>query len=42
MKEWTGKDFASSTRAAVNRTRWKGIVVNSSVVPTTLRGNGIK
>ena len=27
------KDFASSTRAAENRTRWKGIVVNSSVVP---------
>ena len=26
-------DFASSTRAAVNGTRWKGIVANSSVVP---------
>ena len=25
-------DFASSTRAAENRTRWKGIVANSSVV----------
>ena len=25
-------DFASSTRAAVNSTRWKGIVANSSVV----------
>ena len=33
IKEWTGMDFASSTRAAENRTRWKGIVVNSSVVP---------
>ena len=31
-KEWTGMDFASSTRAAENRTRWKGIVANSSVV----------
>ena len=26
-------DFASSTRAAEDRTRWKGIVVKSSVVP---------
>ena len=26
-------DFASSTRAAENRTRWKRIVANSSVVP---------
>ena len=33
MKERTGMDFASSTRAAENRTRWKGIVANSSVVP---------
>ena len=23
IKEWTGMDFASSTRAAENRTRWK-------------------
>ena len=29
-------DFASSTRAAENRTRWKGIVANSSVVPDDL------
>ena len=29
-QEWT---FASSTRAAANRTRWKGIVAKSSVVP---------
>ena len=33
IKEWTGMDFASSTRLlAENRTRWKGIVANSSVV----------
>ena len=33
IKEWTGMDFASSTRAAENRTRWKGVVANSFVVP---------
>ena len=33
FKEWTGIDFASSTRAAENRTRLKEIVANSSVVP---------
>ena len=33
IKEWTGMDFASSTRAAENKTRWKGILANSSVVP---------
>ena len=33
IKEWTGMDFASLTRTAENRTRWKGIVANSSVVP---------
>ena len=33
IKEWTGMDFASSTRAAENRSRWKRIVANSSVVP---------
>ena len=33
IKEWTGMDFASSTRAAEDRTRWKRIVVQSSVVP---------
>ena len=32
IKEWTGMDFASSAREAENRTRWKGIVANSSVV----------
>ena len=30
---WTGMDFASSTKAAENKTRWKGIVVKSSVMP---------
>ena len=33
IKEWTRMDFASSARAAENRTRWKGIVLKSSVVP---------
>ena len=33
IKEWTGMDFASSTRGAENRPTWKGIVANSSVVP---------
>ena len=33
IKEWTGMDFASSTRTAENRTRWIGISANSSVVP---------
>ena len=33
IKECTGMDFVSSTRAAENRTRLKGIVANSSVVP---------
>ena len=33
IKEWTGMDFASSTRTAENRSRWKGIVANSSLVP---------
>ena len=33
MMEWTGMDFASSARAAEDRTRWKGVVLKSSVVP---------
>ena len=33
ITEWTGMDFTSLTRAAENRSRWKGIVANSSVVP---------
>ena len=34
-KRWKtiSKNLASSTRAAENRIRWKGIVANSSVVP---------
>ena len=32
IKEWTGMDFASSTRAAENRSRWTRIVANPSVV----------
>ena len=36
MIEWAGMDFASSTRAAEGRTRWKGVVVKSSVVPQRL------
>ena len=31
--EWTGMDYASSTRAAEDRTRWKEIIVKSSVGP---------
>ena len=33
IKEWTGMDFASSTKATEDKTRWKGVVVKSSVVP---------
>ena len=33
IKEWTGMDMAVSTRAAKNKTRWEGIVANSSVMP---------
>ena len=33
INEWTEIVFVSSTRAAENRTRWKGIAGNSSVVP---------
>ena len=33
IKECTGMDFASSTKTAENRSRWKGIVANSSLVP---------
>ena len=43
IKEWTGMDFACSTRAAENRTKWKGIVANSSVgPPTTFQGYAIE
>ena len=33
IKEWTEMDFAGSTRTAVDRTRWNGIVLKKSVVP---------
>ena len=33
IKEWTRMDFANPTRATEDRTRWKGIVVKSFVVP---------
>ena len=33
IKDWTGMNFASPTRTTENRTRWKRIVVKSSVVP---------
>ena len=32
IKEWTVMDFASSTRAAADRSRWEGVVAKSSVV----------
>ena len=32
IKEWMGKDFASSTMAAENWTRWKEIVAISSTL----------
>ena len=38
IKEWAGMNFASSTRAAEDRTRGKGIFVKS---PTTSQGYGI-
>ena len=33
IKEWTEMAFASLNRAAEDRTRWKGIVAQPSVVP---------
>ena len=33
IKEWTGMNFASSARAAEDRTGWKGIVAKSYMVP---------
>ena len=33
VKEWTRMDFDCSTWAAEDRTGWKRIVANSSVVP---------
>ena len=39
IKEWTGMDFVTSSRAAENMTRWKGIVANSSGAPMTITFN---
>ena len=38
MKEWIGKDYTSSTRAAKDMTRQKGVVAKSPLVhqPTTM------
>ena len=38
IKEWTGVDFASSTRAAEDKTSWKGIVVVICCAPATSQG----
>ena len=32
IKGWTRIDFSTSARAAEDRTRWKGVVIKSSVV----------
>ena len=37
INEWTGIDFASSSRAAEDRTGWKKTVVKSSVLPQRSR-----
>ena len=43
IKEWTGMDFASSTRAAENRSGWKGIVaIFICGAPMTFQGYGIE
>ena len=42
IKERTGMDFASSTRVAENRTRWKGIVEFICGAPTSFQGYGIE
>ena len=36
IKKWTGMDFGSSTRAAEDRTWWKGIVVSHLWCPSDL------
>ena len=40
IKEWTGMDFANSTRAAENRTRWmeRHFCKFIFVAPTTFHG----
>ena len=44
MKEWTGMDFASSTRAAENRTLRKEMDCCELIcgAPTTFQGYGIE
>ena len=37
IKDWTGMGTTNSTRAAEDRTRWKGHVIKSSVVPQQRR-----
>ena len=41
VKEWTGMDFASSTRPTEDRTRWKMIVIVICGAPTSSQGYGI-
>ena len=42
IKEWTGMDFSSSTRAAEDRTRRKGIAAKYMYgAPTTFQDYGI-
>ena len=38
IKEWTGMDFSTSTRAAKNRARWKVILQFLCGAPTTFNG----
>ena len=43
IKELTGMDFASSTRAAENRSRWKGVCCEFICgAPATFQGYGIE
>ena len=41
IKEWTGMDFSSSTRAPERRARWGMIVAKSSVVSKVMGLNRI-
>ena len=42
INEWTGMDFASSTRAAEDRTRWRGCCEAICGAPTTMQVYGIR
>ena len=33
IRKWTGREFAKSQRAVVNREKWRNLVVKSSVLP---------